>query len=790
VAKPKSQSPNPQPEDGKKAPEPPRQPRTRPVPAGEIELLVAGRHGNPHAVLGAHPHEGGVTVRTLKPLARTVTVVVGDQRVELEHEAHGVWAGVVPGEQVPDYRLEVTYADGVPHVFDDPYRYLPTLGEMDLHLINEGRHENLWTVLGAHVKRYDSASGPVTGTAFAVWAPSARAVRVKGDFNSWDGREHPMRQLGVSGVWELFVPDVGAGAHYKYAILGADGTWHDKADPMAARTELPPATGSVVFESAYEWGDEAWMTARAEGDAAQGPMSVYEVHLASWRRDRTFRELADELVDYVSATGFTHVELLPVMEHPFGGSWGYQVTSYFAPTARFGDPDELRYLVDRCHQAGIGVLLDWVPAHFPKDAFALANFDGTPLYEDPNPMRGEHPDWGTLIFNFGRKEVRNFLVASALYWLEEFHADGLRVDAVASMLYLDYGRSHGQWSPNVYGGRENLEAVAFLQEMNATCAKRVPGILTIAEESTSWPGVTRPTHLGGLGFDLKWNMGWMHDTLNYLHHEPIYRVYHHGEMTFSMVYAYSERYVLPLSHDEVVHGKGSLVRKMPGDRWQQLANLRAYYAYQWAHPGKQLIFMGCEFGQDAEWAEARELDWWLLEQPGHRGMQRLVRDLNEVYRTTPALYAKDHDPEGFQWIDANDASGNVLSFVRTDGEGSMVACVVNFAAVPHHDYRIGLPEAGRWAEVVNTDAEVYAGSGVGNFGAVTATDSPSHGMPASATISVPPLGAVWLRLDEPARSSAESASESASEAASEASSEASSSASASVSVDAADAVEE
>jgi 1,4-alpha-glucan branching enzyme len=438
-----------------------------------------------------------------------------------------------------------------------------------------------------------------------------------------------------------------------------------------------------------------------------------------------------------------------VMEHPFGGSWGYQVTSYFAPTARFGDPDDLRYLIDRLHQAGIGVILDWVPAHFPKDVFALANFDGTPLYEDPNPLRGEHPEWGTLIFNFGRKEVRNFLVASALYWLEEFHADGLRVDAVASMLYLDYGRSEGQWQPNVYGGRENLEAVAFLQEMNATCQKRVPGIVTIAEESTSWPGVTRATHLGGLGFDLKWNMGWMHDTLNYLANEPVHRSYHHGEMTFSMVYAYSERYVLPLSHDEVVHGKGSLLRKMPGDRWQQLANLRAYFAFQWAHPGRQLLFMGCEFAQDTEWAEARELDWWLLDSPWHDGLRKLVADLNALYTTTPALYAKDDDPEGFRWIDANDASGNVLSFVRSDGEGSLVACVVNFAAVPHHHYRIGLPEAGTWTEVVNTDAEVYAGSGVGNMGAVHAVDEPSHGMPASASISVPPLGAIWLRYDGP-----------------------------------------
>jgi 1,4-alpha-glucan branching enzyme len=630
---------------------------------------------------------------------------------------------------------------------DDPYRYLPTLGEVDLHLINEGRHEQLWEVLGAHVRRYDAPFGQVIGTSFAVWAPHAQAVRVKGDFNSWDGREHPLRQMGSSGVWELFVPDVGSGAKYKYVILGADGQWREKADPLATRTELPPAQSSVVFESAYEWGDEEWLARRAE--KADRPMSVYEVHLASWRRDRSYRELADDLVGYVSWMGFTHVELLPVMEHPFGGSWGYQVTSYFAPTARFGDPDDLRYLIDRLHQAGIGVLLDWVPAHFPKDEFALANFDGTPLYEDPNPLRGEHPEWGTLIFNFGRKEVRNFLVASALYWLEEFHADGLRVDAVASMLYLDYGRKDGEWSPNVYGGRENLEAVAFLQEMNATCAKRVPGIVTIAEESTSWPGVTRETHLGGLGFDLKWNMGWMHDTLEYLHNEPVYRSFHHGQMTFSMHYAYSEKFVLPLSHDEVVHGKGSLLRKMPGDRWQQMANLRAYFAYMWAHPGRQLIFMGCEFAQDAEWAESRELDWWLLDSPWHAGLQGLVRDLNGLYRETPALWQLDDDPFGFGWIDANDASGNVLSFFRSDGKDSLVACVVNFAAVPHHDYRIGLPAAGTWTEVLNSDAEIYAGSGVGNLGSVYAQEHPSHGLPASASITVPPLGAVWFRYDGP-----------------------------------------
>jgi 1,4-alpha-glucan branching enzyme len=624
---------------------------------------------------------------------------------------------------------------------------------MDLHLINEGRHEQLWEVLGARVRRYDTPGGPVTGTSFAVWAPHARGVRVKGDFNDWDGREHPMRQMGSSGVWELFVPGVGSGTKYKFLILGADNQWREKADPMAFHTEVPPLTSSVVHDSAYSWGDEAWMTARAENtDLHAKPMSVYEMHLGSWRKHHsgepyTYAEIADALVPYLQELGFTHVELLPVMEHPFGGSWGYQVTSYYAPTARFGDPDGFRHLVDRLHQAGIGVIVDWVPAHFPKDEFALARFDGTPLYEDPNPTRGEHPDWGTYVFNFGRKEVRNFLVANALYWLEEFHIDGLRVDAVASMLYLDYSREDGQWTPNVYGGRENLEAVEFLQEMNATCYKRVPGAVTIAEESTSWPGVTRATHLGGLGFGFKWNMGWMHDSLGYIQNDPVHRQYHHHQMTFSMVYAYSENYILPISHDEVVHGKGSLLRKMPGDRWRQLANLRAYLAFMWAHPGKQLLFMGSEFAQEAEWAESRELDWWLLDHVEHRGVQDLVRDMNRIYAETPSLWSLDQDESGFAWIDANDASNNVFSFLRRGEDGSQLACVVNFAAVPHHDYRVGLPEAGRWTELLNTDADAYSGSGVGNMGGVVAEESSWHGQPASTSLTVPPLGALWLRYD-------------------------------------------
>jgi 1,4-alpha-glucan branching enzyme len=616
------------------------------------------------------------------------------------------------------------------------------LGEIDLHLIGEGRHERLWEILGAHVR----TDGEVSGTSFAVWAPNARDVRVVADFNGWNGHDHEMKNLGPSGVWELFVPEVGDGARYKFEIHGADGSWTLRADPLAFQAEVPPATASVVFTSRYEWGDAEWMAARARTTTAHDrPMSVYEVHLGSWRRGRSYRDLAEELTAYVLDTGFTHVELLPVAEHPYGGSWGYQVTSYFAPTARFGSPDDFRYLVDRLHQAGIGVIVDWVPGHFPKDEWALARFDGSSLYEHADPRRGEQPDWGTYVFNFGRHEVRNFLVANAIYWLEEFHVDGLRVDAVASMLYLDYSRPEGHWVPNLYGGRENLEAISFLQEVNATAYRRVPGIVTIAEESTAWPGVTKPTHLGGLGFGLKWNMGWMSDSLGYMSHDPIHRQYHHHQMTFSLMYAFSENYVLPLSHDEVVHGKGSLLRKMPGDRWQQLANLRAYLALMWAHPGKQLLFMGGEFGQESEWGESRELDWWLLDHSDHAGNRRLVADLNRVYLANPALWSQDAVPSGFEWIDANDAAGNVFSFLRWGSDGSVIACVANFSALPHEGYRLGLPAAGRWSEVVNTDAVDYGGSGVGNLGEVETQEVSWHGRPASVNLRLPPLGTLWLR---------------------------------------------
>ncbi len=725
----------------------PTAPALLPAPE-ELDRLLSGSHHDPHSLLGPHPGPAGTLLRVLRPGASAVLVRPSTgEPLELRqvHQA-GLFAGVLPTTETPDYRLRVTYGQESFDT-DDPYRWLPTLGELDLHLIQEGRHERLWTVLGAQQRSYDTPGGVVRGTSFAVWAPNARGLRVLGDFNFWDPRAHPMRSLGSSGVWELFVPDVGPGTRYKFDVLGADGIWRQKADPLAQAAEAPPATASVVAASAYTWSDAGWMRQRAATAAHRSPMSIYEVHLGSWRAGLSYRDLAEQLVGYVVEHGFTHVEFLPVSEHPFGGSWGYQVSSYYAPTARYGSPDDLRHLVDQLHQAGIGVIVDWVPAHFPRDDWALARFDGTPLYEPADPRRGEHPDWGTLVFDFGRREVRNFLVANALYWCEEYHVDGLRVDAVASMLYLDYSRREGEWVPNAYGGRENLDAVAFLQETNATVYREHPGVVTIAEESTAWPAVSRPTHLGGLGFGFKWNMGWMHDTLDYLAREPVYRSYHHHQMTFSMMYAYSENFVLPLSHDEVVHGKGSLLARMPGDRWQQLANLRALLAYMWAHPGKQLLFMGAELGQESEWSHERSLDWWLLDLPDHRGVQTLVRDLNRAYRARPALWSQDHDPAGFTWIDANDAVDNVFSFLRWGQDGSCVACVANFAGIPHDGYRLGLPRAGSWREILNTDATSYSGSGVGNLGAVHADGPAHHGQPASATLRLPPLGVLWLAPD-------------------------------------------
>ncbi|OLB78811.1 MAG: 1,4-alpha-glucan branching enzyme [Actinobacteria bacterium 13_2_20CM_2_71_6] len=656
-----------------------------------MDELISGAIHDPHAILGAHPKGDETVIRTLRRGASTVAVIVEEHKYPATRvHDEGVFEATVPGT-VLDYRVEV---DG--EVRDDPYRHPPTVGELDLHLISEGRHERLWDVLGAHAKN--------GGVSFAVWAPNARGVRMVGDSTGWGAHDGgPMRSLGSSGVWEVFVPGIGVGDRYKYRILGRDGVWRDKADPMAQQTEAPPRTASIVTESRYEWKDAEWLAQRAQAQHYREPVSVYEVHLGSWRPGLSYVELADQLTDYVVEMGFTHVELMPVMEHPFGGSWGYQVSGYYAPTARFGEPDGLRHLIDRLHQAGVGVILDWVPAHFPRDEWALARFDGTPLYEHGHPWRGEHPDWGTYVFDFGRREVRNFLVANALYWCDQFHIDGLRVDAVASMLYLDYSRKHGQWAPNQYGGRENLDAISFLQEMNATVYKHHPGVMTVAEESTAWPGVTRPTYLHGLGFGFKWNMGWMNDTLSYVGKEPIYRQWHHHQMTFSLVYAWSENYILPISHDEVVHGKGSLVGKMPGDMWQKLANARALLAFMWAHPGKQLIFMGSELADEHEWSESQGLNWNLLDDPARAGMQRLVRDLNAAYRSTPALWMQDTTPDGFRWISSEDSAHNTFSFVRYAPDGAPLVCVVNFAGIPHER------------------------------------------LPASAALRVPPLGALWLR---------------------------------------------
>ena len=611
-----------------------------------------------------------------------------------------------------------------------------SLGELDLYLIGEGRHEQLWKALGAQVKRDET--GALLGTAFSVWAPNAQAVSLIGDHNYWDRNTHQMYRNGTSGIWEIFVADLSAGTKYKFAVCGIDGRWVDHADPMARATEIPPLTASVVEESTYSWNDQAWIQKRAEFQSWRSAVSVYEVHLGSWKLGLSYRELAVELVDYIKQQGFTHVEFLPVTEHPYGPSWGYQVTSFFAPTSRFGSPDEFKFLVDALHNAGIGVILDWVPAHFPKDEWALAKFDGTALYEHADPRLGEHPDWGTLIFNFGRNEVRNFLVASALYWLTEYHIDGLRVDAVASMLYLDYSREEGQWLPNINGGRENLEAVKLLQEATSTAYKTHPGIMMIAEESTAWSGVTGDTSNGGLGFGFKWNMGWMHDTLQYLQHEPIHRVFHHNELTFSILYAWSENFMLPLSHDEVVHGKGQLVNKFPGDRWQKVATLRALYGFMWAHPGKKLIFMGSEFAQNDEWSESAGLQWHLTEYAEHQGVQRVVADLNSLYKQTAALWEKDTNPEGFSWLVNNDGAANVVAFTRWDDQGSPLVSVTNFSPVPHESYQLPFPTSGTWTEILNTDDSAYGGSGVRNDQVVVSESQ-------IATVRIPPLATVWFK---------------------------------------------
>jgi 1,4-alpha-glucan branching enzyme len=726
----------------------------------ELDALARREHPEPHALLGAHPADGngGIVIRALRPSAESVSVKPAKGKTVALEQIHpaGIFEGEIENAKLPlRYKLKVDYGPGGKFTLEDPYAFLPTLGELDLHLIGEGHHEQVYDKLGAHVREHQH----VMGTAFAVWAPAARAVSVVGDFNSWDGRLHPMRSMGPVGIWELFLPDIGEGARYKYEILSADGEVLLKADPYAQQTEVPPKTASVITQPHHEWSpdDAAFLAKRAQAEPLGEPMSIYEVHLGSWRlnslednRSLSYEELADELSAYATDMGFTHIELLPVMAHPFSGSWGYQVTGYFAPTPRYGSPDEMRAFVDRLHARGIGVILDWVPAHFPRDEFALARFDGSSLYEHADPRRGAHPDWGTLVFNFGRHEVRNFLISNALFWLREYHVDGIRVDAVASMLYLDYSRRAGEWIPNQFGGREDLDAVAFLKELNEVIYAHEPGIISAAEESTAWPGVSRPTYLGGLGFGFKWNMGWMHDTLAYFQQDPIYRRYHHHELTFSLMYAFSENFVLPLSHDEVVHGKGSLYSKMAGaDSWQKLANLRALYAYMWAHPGKKLLFMGQEFAQPAEWSEERSLDWHLLEQPEHAGIQSLVRDLNRAYRNEPALWELDSDPSGFWWLEPNDADNNILAFARRSADGErVVVFIANLSPNVQYGYRLGLPRSSRWREAVNTDSSYYGGSDVGNLGGVVPEPIPWHDQPFSAEVTLPPLAALWLVPDE------------------------------------------
>ena len=716
----------------------------------EIDRFLSFRHHDPHSVLGVRPSAKGALFRCYRPEAVSVEASSkGEKAVALTQSAPGLWeAELHYALHGPGMTVKARYADGNVWESQDPYSFLPSIGEMDLHLFGEGQHWKLYDKLGAHTRVHQG----VPGVAFAVWAPGAAGVSVVGEFNHWDGRLHPMRSLGGSGIWELFLPEIGAGALYKFEIRPAHGgPPFMKTDPYANATEAPPSTAAKVFDSTYVWKDEAWLKQRSQM-AQRQPMSVYELHLGSWRskvedgsRALTYRELAPLLADYCADMGFTHVEFMPVAEHPFGPSWGYQVGAYFAPSARWGGPDDLRFLIDTLHQRGIGVLLDWVPAHFPKDAHALGRFTGEALYEHQDPRQGEHPDWGTYIFNFGRTEVRNFLIANALYWLKEYHTDGLRIDAVASMLYLDYSRQGGQWVPNPFGGRENLEAIHFLKKLNEEAHAQVPGTLMIAEESTAWPGVSRPTYLGGLGFGFKWNMGWMHDTLDYFSKDPVYRQHHHKNLTFGFLYAWSENFILPISHDEVVHGKGSLWDKMPGDRWQKAANMRCLFAYMWAHPGKKLLFMGNEFGQVREWQHDQSLDWHLTQYPEHAGIQRLVKDLNHVYKAEPALWDLDGEPGGFEWLDADNGAANIIAFARraADVDRAPLVCIGNFAPVPRR-YRVGLPVQGAWKEVINTDLEVYAGSGQSN-GVLYSEHHPWQGQPFSVELTLPPLGVIWLQ---------------------------------------------
>jgi 1,4-alpha-glucan branching enzyme len=714
--------------------------------AETLELLRLGRHGDPFAVLGPHDAADGLTwITAWLPGAAAVEALgqTGSVALPPAHDA-GLFSG--PADVGPNYRLRARWADGSVVVLEDPYRFGPVLGEMDVWLLAEGSHLRPFEVLGATTRQM----GGVEGTAFAVWAPNASRVSVVGDFNGWDGRRHPMRLRRECGVWELFLPGIAAGTRYKFELLdAASRLLPQKADPLARRAELRPATASVVAEMPAVVPPSP---ERQSANALDAPMSIYEVHLASWRRkpeegDRwlSWDELAATLLPYAHDLGFTHLELMPISEHPFDGSWGYQTLGLFAPTARFGEPAGFRRFVERAHALGLGVLLDWVPAHFPTDAFGLAEFDGTHLYEYADRREGFHTDWNTLIYNFGRTEVRNFLVGNALFWLERYGVDGLRVDAVASMLYRDYSRQPGAWIPNAFGGRENLEAIAFLKRTNEVIGVERPQAVTLAEESTAFPAVSRPVYAGGLGFHYKWNMGWMHDTLQYMARDPIHRRHHHGEMTFGLIYAFNENFVLPLSHDEVVHGKGSLLGKMPGDRWQRFANLRAYYGFMWGHPGKKLLFMGCEFAQEREWNHEHSLDWHLLEHADHAGIQRLVRDLNGLLRSQPALHEQDFSGAGFEWIDHGDAQRSLLSFVRRGSNGSMLLVVSNFAPVVHHGLRLGVPAAGRWQERLNTDSAHYGGSNVGTpFASAHSEAIASHGRPQSVTLSIPPLATVFL----------------------------------------------
>ncbi|HEY6418638.1 MAG TPA: 1,4-alpha-glucan branching protein GlgB [Candidatus Binataceae bacterium] len=718
----------------------------------DLQSLLELKHRDPHSILGVHPIPGGAVVRSYRPDAEQMFLLRdGEPPREMTKRIPGLFEIVVKEPlQGPAYRLEVHYPGGNVVTIRQPYSFMPTLGDLDIHLWAEQKHERIWEKMGAHVREAEG----VQGVSFALWAPNAAGVSVVGDFNTWDGRLDMMRMLGSSGVWELFIPDLAPGTLYKYEIRTRDGAINIKADPFASATECPPASASRVYQSNYTFNDEAWIAARRGRDALRSPLSIYEVHLGSWRRvpeeanrSLTYRELAVQLADYVGDLGFTHVEFLPVMEHPFTGSWGYETTGYYAPTARYGTPDDFRYLVDTLHQRGIGVILDWVPAHFPSDAFSLGRFDGTALYEHMDSRQGYHPEWHTYIFNFGRDEVRSFLLGSAHYWLHEFHADGLRVDAVSSMLYLDYGRKAGEWLPNVHGGNENLEAISFIKELNEQVYARQPGVQMIAEESTAWPGVSRPVYVGGLGFGFKWDMGWMHDTLEYFSKEPVHRRFHHRDLTFGFLYAWFENFVLPLSHDEVVYGKRALLDKMPGDRWQKFANLRSLLGYMWARSGKKVLFMGGEFGQWREWNHDTSLDWHLLAEPDHRGVQNLVRDLNHIYRNEPALWEADHETAGFQWIDANNSDENVIAFMRSaPSAGRKLVCVCNFSPVMRSGYRVGVPVPGLYREMLNTDSEIYGGSNRGNEGAVMAQALPWHGLPHSIALTLPPLATLWFEV--------------------------------------------